>query len=145
MDPRDKLYRIEFFNEPDCYLLASCFSEVANKYKGKAVKSSTLIAATENDGHDMRVNMGETDGGMKPKPLPYLHYPDEKNWEAALSLMKVKGVMFVPEVDPFFQLSQEFRDWQKEWDAHDNGTGPKPKSVDDFLALMKLKYKIENL
>lgn len=44
--------------------------------------------------------------------------------------------------EPFYELSQDFRAWQKEWDAYDNGTGPKPQSVDGFLETLKAKFEI---
>jgi len=44
--------------------------------------------------------------------------------------------------EPFYELSQVFRNWQKEWDAYDNKTGPKPKSVGGFLEDLKEKFEI---
>lgn len=44
--------------------------------------------------------------------------------------------------DPFMLVAQEFRGWQRQWDAYDNKTGPKPKSVDGFIEELKEKFEV---
>lgn len=45
-------------------------------------------------------------------------------------------------IDEWCELSQDFREWQRQWDSYDNGVAPKPKSVDYFIDELRLKYTL---
>lgn len=45
-------------------------------------------------------------------------------------------------IDEWYELSQEFREWQRQWYLYDNEVAPKPKSVDEFIKELRLKYTL---
>lgn len=45
-------------------------------------------------------------------------------------------------IDEWYELSQDFREWQRQWDLYNDCFGPKPNSVDEFIDELRLKYTL---
>lgn len=126
----NKLYAVSFFDKPTRYLLATCFKDVTKYYGGQQINSIILVAAIGQE----EPNMGQ----QTISALSTLDVFGDGKETTDISLVENSKS---PKESILKLMADEFRSWQSQWDAYDNKTGPKPKSVDEFLDIMYLKFK----